>query len=67
MTLARIESCLRKLGINLGYYNGKEIGTRNIIERNKALFLQNNHFCLIWKCENVSPKQAINELKDKLY
>ena len=28
------------------------------------MFLNNNHFCLIWKSENVSFNQAIKELKD---
>ena len=47
MTMARIQPCLRKLGNNLGCYNGKQIWPRYITERNKALFIQNNHFCLI--------------------
>ena len=64
MTKARIQPCLRKLGIDLGYYNGKEIWPRNIIERNKALFLFINHFCLIWKSQDVSFNQAVRELKD---
>ena len=64
MTMARIQPCLRKLGVNFGYYNGKEIWPRNITERNIALKLHNNHFCLIWKSEGVSFVQAINELKD---
>ena len=28
------------------------------------MFLYNNHFCLIWKSQNVSFKQAVKELKD---
>ena len=28
------------------------------------MFLYNNHFCLIWKSENVSFNEAIKELKD---
>ena len=64
MTMARIQPCPKKLGVNVGYYNGKEIWPRNITERNRALFLYNNHFCLIWKSENVSFKDAIKELKD---
>ena len=43
-TLARIQPCLRKLGIDLGFYNGKEIWPRYITERNKALFLYKIHF-----------------------
>ena len=63
MTKARIQPCLRKMGIDLCYYNGKEIWPRNTTERNKALFLYNNHFCLIWKSHGVSFNQAIQELK----
>ena len=51
MTMARIQPCLRKLGTNLGYYNGKKIWPRNVTERNIASKLYNNHFCLIWKSE----------------
>ena len=29
------------------------------------MFLLNNHFCVIWKSEDVSFKQAIKEIKDK--
>ena len=38
MTRARIQPCLRKLGVNLGFYN-EEIWHRNVIEREKALYL----------------------------
>ena len=62
--MARIQPCLKKLCIDLGYYNGKEIWPRNITERNNALYLYNNHFCLIWKSQNVSFNQAVRELKD---
>ena len=34
------------------------------MDRNNALYLYNNHFCLIWKSEGVSFNQAIKELKD---
>ena len=64
MTMARIQPCLKKLGMNLGYYNGKELWPRNITERNIALKLFNNHFCLIWKSEGVSFNQAIRELEN---
>ena len=37
---------------------------RNVVERNNASFLYNNHFCSIWKSENVSFNQAIKELKE---
>ena len=33
-------------------------------DKNNALFLHNNHFCLIWKSQGVSFNQAVEELKD---
>ena len=62
--MARIQPCLRKLGIDLGYYNGERIYPRTVTDRDSALFLYNNNFCLIWKSEGVSFNQAFKELKD---
>ena len=42
----------------------KKIWPRNITEKNIAIILHYNHFCLIWKSEGVSFYQAIRELKD---
>ena len=64
MTMARIQPCLRKLGIDLGYYNGDRVFPRTVTNRDTALFLFINHFCVIWKSEGVSFRQAIKELKD---
>ena len=64
MTLARVQPCLKKLGINLGYYNNERVFPRRVTNRDSSLFLYNNHFCLIWKSKNDSFKQAIKELKD---
>ena len=36
---------------------------RSIADRNNALFLYSNHFCLIWKSEGVSFNQSIKELE----
>ena len=47
MTMARIQPCLRKLGIDLGYYNGDRVFPRTVTNRDSALYLYNNHFCLI--------------------
>ena len=63
MTMARIQPCLRKFGINLGYCNGDRVFPRTVTNRDSALYLHINHFCLIWQTENVSFNQAINELK----
>ena len=63
MTMARIQPCLRKMGIDLGYYNGERVFPRTVTNRDSALYLYNNHFCLIWKSQGVSFNQAIQELK----
>ena len=63
MTMARIQPCLRKIGIALGYYNGDRVFLRTVTNRNTALYLYNNHFCLIWKSQGVSFNHAIIELK----
>ena len=64
--MARIQPCLKKLGVNLGYYNGDKVFPRTVTNRNIALFLVNIQFCLIWKSEGVSFNQAIKELKANL-
>ena len=62
--MARIQPCLKKLNVDLGYYNGERIYPRSVTNRENALYLYNNHFCLIWKSQGVSFNQAINELKN---
>ena len=63
MTKARIQPFCRANNINLGYFDGDGVYPRSVTNRNSALFIYNNHFCLIWKSERVSFNQAINELK----
>ena len=63
MTKARIQPCLKKLGIDLGYFNGERVFPRTVTNRDSALDLFNNHFCLIWKSQKVSFNQAVQELK----
>ena len=65
MTKARIQPCLRKLGINLGYFNGERKFPRAVTNRDSAFYLCNNHFCLLWKSQKVSFNQAIDELEKK--
>ena len=48
----------------MGYYDGIRVLPRSVIDRNNALFLHNNHFCLFWKSESVSFDRAIKELKN---
>ena len=64
MTMVRIQPCLLKLSVSLGYYNAKKIWPRNKTEKNIALKLLINHFCSKWKSERVSFIQAIKELKE---
>ena len=64
MTKIRIQPCLKKLGIDLGYYNDERIYPRTVTNRTSALFLYNNHFYLIWNSQNVSFNQAIQEIKN---
>ena len=64
MTSARVGSFCRKYNTNIGCFDGTRINPRNITQRNTALKIHNNHFCLIWKSDNVSFNHAIeNELK----
>ena len=64
MTMARIQPFCRANNINLGYYNIDRVFPTSVTNRDSALFLFNNHFCVIWKTENVSFKQAIRELEE---
>ena len=64
MTKARIQPFCRANNINLGYYNNDRVFPRTVTNRDIALFLHENRFCLIWKSQNVSFKDAIRELKD---
>ena len=49
MTSARVQPFCRKHNINIGCYDGFRVCPRNITQRNIALKIDNNHFCLIWK------------------
>ena len=64
MTMARIQPFCRANNINLGYYNNDRVFPRTVTNRDTALYLYNNHFCLIWTSQNISFNQAIRELKD---
>ena len=39
------------------------LGPTNITQRNTALKIHNNHFCLIWKRDGISFDRAKKELK----
>ena len=64
MTKARIHPFCRANNITLGCFDGERVFPRSVTDRNNALFLFNNHFCLILRTEGVSFNQAIQELKD---
>ena len=64
MTKARIQPFCRANNINLGYYDGIGVFPRSVTDRNNALLLYNNHFCLLRESEGVSFDKAIKELKD---
>ena len=49
MTKARIQPVCRANNFNLGYFDGITVFPRTIMERNKALQIHNNHFCVIMK------------------
>ena len=64
MTKARIQPFCRANNINLGYYNDERVFPSTVTNRHSALYLYNNHFCLIWKSQGKNFKHAIQELKD---
>ena len=64
MTSARVQPFCRKHNINIGFYDGFKVCPRNITQRNTALKIHNNHFCLIWKTNGISFDRAVKELKD---
>ena len=63
MTSARIQPFCKKHNTNIGGYDGFSVCPRIITERNLALFMYKNLFCLIWKSQGVSLNKAIEELK----
>ena len=64
MTSARVGSFCRKYSINFGCFDGSRINPRNITQRDTALKIHINHFCLIWKSDRISFNQVIeNQLK----
>ena len=64
MTKARIQPFCGANNINLGFYDGDCVFPRSLTNRDSALYLYNNQFCLIWKSQGVSFYQAIQKLND---
>ena len=48
ITKARIQPFCKANNINLGYFDGDGVYPRSGTNRDRALFIYNNHFCLIW-------------------
>ena len=65
MTKARIQPFARANNNSIGYFDGERVFPRSVTNRDSALYLYNNHFCLIWKSQGFSFNQAIEELKNK--
>ena len=61
MTSARIQPFCRKYNINIGSFDGTRTNPRNITQRNTALKIHINHFCLNWKSDGVNFDKAIKE------
>ena len=64
MTKARIQSFCRANNISLGYFDGIRVFSRSVTDRDNALFLYNNQFCLIWKSHGIIFNQAVKEMKE---
>ena len=58
ITSATIQPFCRKHNIIIGCFDGTRINPRNITEKDIALKVHNNHFCLIWKSQNISFNQV---------
>ena len=64
MTSARIQPFCRKHNINIDCFGGLRLSPRIITERDTALKIHKNHFCLIGKSQEFSFNKAIQgELK----
>ena len=64
MTMPRIQPFCGANIIDLGYHKNDRVFPRSVTNRDSALYLYNNHFCLIRKSEGVSFNQSIKELKN---
>ena len=45
--MARIQPFCRANNINIRYFDGTRVFPRTVTDRNNALFLHSNHFCLM--------------------
>ena len=63
MTSARIQTFCKIHNLNKFCYDEYRVCPINITERNIAVFMYKNQFCLLWKSHGVSFNEAIEELK----
>ena len=61
MTSARIQPFCGNYNINIRCYDGFRVCPRSITQRNTAIKMHNNHFCLIWKPDDISFNQVIED------
>ena len=66
MSSAKIQPFCRKYNINLGVLNKKQqsILPKTITERKIYLLIHNNRFCVIWKTNQTTFPDAIEEMKN---
>ena len=64
MTSTRIQPFCRKYKINNGCFDGTGINPRNLTQRDTALKIHKNPFCILWKSDGVSFDKTIKKLKD---
>ena len=62
MTSARIQPFCTKYDINISCFEGMRKNPRNISQGNISMYIDNHHFCLIWKSNTISFDQAKAEL-----
>ena len=58
MTRARVQPFFRLHNIKIGCYDGFRVSAVSIAERNIALYMHKNHFCLTWKSYAFSFNKA---------
>ena len=64
MTSARIQPFCRNYNINIGCFDGTRINPRSLTQRDTAIKIHNNHFCLIWNSIGISFNRVLeDELK----
>ena len=63
MTSAMSQPFCGKFNINIACFDRTRINPRNFTQRNTALKIHENHFCLLWKSDGFSFDQNNKRLK----